>query len=293
MTFQDATELLLMEAQSRHLSELTIRFYRQRLTAIGQILGSTKDIRHITTADCRTVLMRTSQRSTKHAYVVLRRLFSFLMEEELITKSPVTKLKPPKVEQKVVDPISEAEMQNCFKVARVSRGFMGIRDSVIFATLVGTGLRREELCSLRDPDVRLTEGALLVMGKGRKERLVPIPANLKKMLLRYKLARDATTAGKRNDCNLFFRDRNGGAMRPSNLTLLIKRLGESAGVHLHPHRLRHTFATSFMSNDGADILTLQAICGWSQLAMAHRYAKPCMQKMQRSMNSFSPMTALK
>jgi site-specific recombinase XerC len=122
-----------MEAQSRHLSELTIRFYRQRLTAIGQILGSTKDIRHITTLDCRTVLMRTSQRSTKHAFVVLRRLFSFLIEEELLTKSPVAKLKAPKIEQKVVDPITAAEIQNCFKVARAARGFMGVRDSVIFA----------------------------------------------------------------------------------------------------------------------------------------------------------------
>jgi site-specific recombinase XerD len=293
MKFKDAHQLMLLEGQSRHLSSQTIRFYDQRLTAIGRILGAYKDVRKITTADCRIVLTQTSQRSTKHAFVTMRRLFSFLVDEEVLTKSPVSKLKPPKVVQKVVDPISAAEMLQCFKVAKNARGFMGLRDSAIFATLVGTGLRREELCNLRDGDVRLSEGVLLVLGKGRKERFVPIPQDLKKLLLRYKFARDDTKAGSRNDTDRFFRDRNGGVIVPNNLTLLIRRLGQTAGVRLHPHRLRHTFATAFMSNDGSDILTLQAICGWSQLSMAQRYAKPSTEKMQRSMDSFSPAKVLK
>ncbi len=168
----------------------------------------------------------------------LNRLFRFLMDDEILAKNPMAKIRPPKVEQKVVDPISPAEIQKCFKAARADRGYIGVRDSVIFATLVSTGLRREELCSLSDADVRIDDGALLVHGKGRKQRLVPIPESLKKMLAHYKFARNDVKAG-------------------------------------------------------ADILTLQAICGWSQLGMAQRYAKPSMAKMQRSMDSFSPASGLK
>jgi site-specific recombinase XerD len=82
-------------------------------------------------------------------------------------------------------------------------------------------------------------------------------------------------------------------MTGPNLTTLMIRLGRRAGVDLHPHRLRHTFATSFMSHDGADVLHLKEICGWTTLAMANRYAKPTMAKMIRMVDSFSPVNQLR
>jgi integrase/recombinase XerC len=90
------------------------------------------------------------------------------------------------------------------------------------------------------------------------------------------------------DCDRFFRSRNGIALRPEALTLMIGRLGDTAGIKTHPHKLRHTFATHYMSNDGADVLTLQAICGWSTLAMAQRCSHTTVAKLQRSIDSFSP-----
>jgi integrase len=195
--------------------------------------------------------------------------------------------------------------------------------------LVGTGLRREELCQLRDQDVRLEViatkrrddvswiedleapamtklairmyfsgseadhegGMMLVHGKGRKQRLVPIPAELRLLLSQYVYRRkDSRAAGR---CDRFFRDRNGTPMTGPNLTTLMIRLGRRAGVDLHPHRLRHTFATSFMSHDGADVLHLKEICGWTTPAMANRYAKPTMAKMIRMVDSFSPVNQLR
>jgi integrase/recombinase XerC len=126
---------------------------------------------------------------------------------------------------------------------------------------------------------------MLIHGKGRKQRLVPM--HLRKMMQRYQTMRKGTRVAERK-CNRFFRSRHGVELRPQALTLMIKRLGAAATIKTHPHKLRHTFATHYMSNDGADIMSLQAICGWSTLAMPVKYAKASMPKLQRSMDNFSP-----
>ena len=123
---------------------------------------------------------------------------------------------------------------------------------------------------------------MLVNGKGGKERLVPIPAVLQKIMMRYIYLRKDSRAAVNSD--RFFRDRNNTDLDPKHLTRLLARLGARAGVSLHPHKLRHTFATNFMSHDGSDVLHLQAICGWSTLSMAQRYAKPTLEKMARFMD---------
>jgi site-specific recombinase XerD len=104
------------------------------------------------------------------------------MEEELIKRNPMEKVRTPKIEQKVIQPHSLDEIKTLYKAAKDMRGHIGLRDSSIFATLVGTGIRREELCNLKDEDVKLAEGVMLIRGKGRKQRLVPIPIHLRKMI---------------------------------------------------------------------------------------------------------------
>jgi integrase/recombinase XerC len=148
-------------------------------------------------------------------------------------------------------------------------------------------MRREELCNLREENVRLKDAVMLIHGKGRKQRLIPIPVHLIKLLARYQATRNQSRVFD-HKCDRFFRSRHGGPMTPDALTQLMVELGNHAGIKLHPHLLRHTFATMFMANDGADVLTLQAICGWSTLAMAQRYSHSTMPKLQRSMDSFSP-----
>lgn len=202
----------------------------------------------------------------------------------------MAKLRPPKVEQKVVQPLSSEDVKKCYKAAKAQRGILGARDAAIFATLVATGIRRNELCSLTEDDVRLNERTMLIHGKGSKQRLVPIPSPLLVTLGHYLYhRRDSKAEGR---CDRFFKDRNGTPMEPSNLTLLLIRLGRKTGVHLHPHRLRHTWATYFAAQDGSDVLTLQALAGWSTLAMANRYVKPSMEKMKRSAERFSAIQLL-
>jgi site-specific recombinase XerD len=214
----------------------------------------------------------------------MNRLFRFLIYEEIMERSPMAKIQPPKVRSKVVQPISAVDVKKCWRAAKEQGGLLGARDVAIFALLLATGIRREELCVLSTDDVRLAEGILLINGKGGKQRLVPIPDALRSTLGQYLYHRKDSRAEGR--CDRFFKSRQGQPMQPCNLTLLIIRLGKKAGVHLHPHRLRHTWATYFAAQDGGDVLTLQALAGWSTLAMANRYVKPSMEKMKRSAESF-------
>jgi site-specific recombinase XerD len=290
VTIKDATDLLSMEAASRRLSQNTLLYYKDRCRVIQRIIGD-KRIDLITATDLRRVMAECSPGTVGHNYRFLARLFRFLINEEVLEKNPMAKLKPPKVEQKVIQPLSAADVQKCYKLAKSQGGILGIRDAAIFATLVSTGIRREELCTMTEADVRLNDGVMLIRGKGNKQRFVPIPVDLLKLMAQYLFHRRGSRAEGR--CDRFFKGRNGAALVPSNLTLLLGRLGKKTGVHLHPHRLRHTYCTMFMSNDGADVLTLQAIAGWSTLAMANRYVKPTQEKMQRSMDAFSPIHLLK
>lgn len=184
------------------------------------------------------------ERSAPLNYRFLRRLFNFLMVEEVIKTNPMAKLKPPKIEQRIIEPLSLRDLQKLFRVARTGRGFQGVRDCAILATLAGTGIRGEELCNLRDEDVRLKEAVMLIHGKGRKQRLIPIPAHLIKTLARYRSTRNGSRVSNVG-CIYFFRNRFGRQMTTDSLTQLMSQLGEYAGIKLHPHLLRHTSEGSF------------------------------------------------
>jgi integrase/recombinase XerD len=113
-----------------------------------------------------------------------------------------------------------------------------------------------------------------------------------RILSKYEAMRADTRVYGRSDCEQFFRNRTGHALTPEALTQIIRRIGKGAGIKLYPHLLRHTFCTHFMANDGADVLSLQSIAGWSTIAMADRYAKSQLPKLKRSMESFSPANNL-
>jgi integrase/recombinase XerD len=110
------------------------------------------------------------------------------MEDELLRVNPMSKIAAPRTEQRLMEALTTSEIDRVLRTARQGRGFAGIRDTAILATLIGTGLRREELCELTDQNVRLTEAFMLVDGKGGKQRLVPLPAKLRQMMIRYRYA---------------------------------------------------------------------------------------------------------
>jgi site-specific recombinase XerD len=153
--------------------------------------------------------------------------------------------------------------------------------------LIDTGLRIEELINLRLEDLRMKEGWLKVMGKGKKERIVPIGSNAQKALQRY-LFRYRPKAFYRDIDNVFL-TLSGTPLSTNSMKLMFSRLAFRSGVHrLHAHLCRHTFATRFLIN-GGDVFSLQQILGHSSLEMVRHYVNLAANHVIIQHHKYSPM----
>lgn len=166
----------------------------------------------------------------------------------------------------------------------------GARNSAMVWTFLDTGLRRSELVNLKLADAHIEEGYLRVLGKGNKERVVPLGVHCQRMLLRY---RDHfRPIPDLANIDHFFLSLDGNSLSKNSVGLIIARLGKRTGVsRLHPHLLRHTFATRYLIN-GGDVFTLQRILGHTTLAMVNHYVQLASSDVVVQHRRFSPMDAL-
>ena len=194
----------------------------------------------------------------------LRTFFNWLEREELIIENPFKNLKPPKIDKKVIQALSPAEIDRLFKVCS-GKNMLDVRNRAILSVFLDTGLRISELVNLTLDDVDFDNGSLLIRkGKGGKQRVVRIGNRAQKMLWKY------ITIYRKSESNHLFINRNGESLNLLGLKILIKRLGDKAKVKVHPHKLRHTFAISFL-RAGGDVFSLQYLLGHSTLQMTQRY----------------------
>jgi integrase/recombinase XerC/integrase/recombinase XerD len=207
--------------------------------------------------------------ATIHCHVrTLRAFFSWLVAEGLTEENIAKNLKPPKLVRKVVSTLSDEEIIAIFHTLNL-KNYCEARNLTIFMLLLDTGLRIGEVVSLKMEDVHMDEGFLKVMGKGRKERIVPIGNNAQKALQRY-LFRYRTRPAHVGIENVFL-SIHGTPLTENSMKLMFARLGQRSGVErLHAHLCRHTFATRFLVN-GGDVFTLQQILGHSTLEMVRNY----------------------
>jgi site-specific recombinase XerD len=196
----------------------------------------------------------------------IKTFFSFLEREELINNNPVRKVKLPKTPKKNMPVFSEKELQRLLAQPD-KKSNEGYRDYVVMLTLLDTGIRVSELCNLKVSDVDLSNGYLRVMGKGAKERYVPIGAKLTKALLKYQLMH------RPEGCDNFFITRDGHSLVKKRVQDFIKSYGEKAGIRTRcsPHTFRSSSAVLYLRN-GGDPFTLQKKLGHSSLTMTRRYS---------------------
>src|SRR5262249_33438458 len=140
---------------------------------------------------------------------------------------------------------------------------LGIRDRAMLELLYATGLRVSELVGLKLPDVELEAGSLICLGKGSKQRRIPIGRSSIHFLKNYFNARQRMLKGNRSD--LLFIEPDGKPITRQKFWKIITRYGESAGLgHVTPHMLRHSFATALIEN-GADLRSVQMMLGHSNI----------------------------
>jgi len=228
--------------------------------------------------------------STIHGHVrTLRAFFSWLVREGIAETNPAKELKPPRLVKKVISTLSDEEILSIIRTLAPG-SHSDARNQTIFMLLMDTGLRIGELVSLKIDDLHLDEGFFKVMGKGKKERIVPIGSNAQRALQRYLFRYRSNPALPQTD-NVFL-SIHGEPLTENSMKLTFTRLAKRSGVQrLHAHLCRHTFATRFLIN-GGDVFTLQQILGHSTLEMVRHYVNLASNHIAIQHQRFSPLDRL-
>jgi len=289
MNLQEALEVYEICARAENKSERTIEWVKLSAKRLQNFVGKEiTDIRSISTGLLRRFvisldkepafanhpfnqpLARPVSPETKSNYVRgLKSLFSRLLQEDYISNNPMAKIKTPKVPTREPVILDESEISRLFGAInkRIAKGF---RDFCIFLTLLDTGMRVSELCQLTLTDVDLVNGYFRVMGKGKKERFVPMGYKLAKALLKFV----STYRYRDTGSNYFFITEEGHPLNRNRVAKILRDYARKAGItgkRVHPHVFRATKAVLYLRN-GGDVFSLQKCLGHATLTMTRRYS---------------------
>jgi len=220
----------------------------------------------------------------------LRGFFNWLYREGYTRENILANLRPPKAPRTLAEVLRDEEVGKILACVDPETSW-GSRDSAMLIVMLDTGLRLSEVANLAMANAHLDEGYLKVMGKGAKERMVPIGGVAQKALLRYvyKFRPEPLNASE----DTLFLTPEGRAMSANGVQMVIRRLALKSGVkRLHPHLCRHTFATNYLMN-GGDVFTLQQILGHTTLEMVRRYVNLASAHVRVQHRKFSPMDRMR
>ena len=263
------------------LAKNTIESYR---TDLLQFLGflKGKDLTAVADTDLFAFLASRKGKATSAARMVstLKRFFQYCLRERLVGADPSLKLDPPKRVPRFPKTLSEHDVEALLAAPDTATD-LGLRDRAMLETLYATGLRVSELVALKTFEVNLNAGVVRVMGKGSKERLVPLGEEAVDWLQKYLSSCRDSLLGKRKSDAVFVTARGGGMTRQA-FWQLIGRYGRRAipGKKLSPHMLRHAFATHLI-NHGADLRVVQMLLGHADISTTQIYTHVARERMKQ------------
>ena len=211
-----------------------------------------------------------SARSSARMLSSLRRFYTYLMQQEIISTNPTDKISMPKIGRSLPVLLTENEVLQLIKAPNTKKP-LGFRDRVMLELLYATGLRVSELVKLEANQLNLNQGYLRVMGKGDKERLVPMGKTAKRWMKNYLNGPIQEILNDRqSDC--LFPTRTSTSISRQAFWQIIKKYAMKVGISakLSPHSLRHAFATHLI-NHGADLRVVQMLLGHSDLSTTQIY----------------------
>lgn len=273
MTISESVQDFILDQRCRGNSAKTIEYYDLILRRFGAFADELQltDVDQITLTVCKQFYLSLREQALSsisiQSYIRgYRAYIEWLYESDLIDEDLCDRFRLPKATHKVIDILTDSEIQRLLASFDTAI-YTGLRDYTICALMIDTGLRLNEVVTLQAKHVHLDDGYLIVTGKGDKQRVVPF-GSFTSITLR------AYIDDKKSWCPpiaAFFVTVDGDPISDNTLKDVFRRLKERSGIsRLHPHLLRHTFATKYLSN-GGDIYTLQRILGHSTLDMVKKY----------------------
>lgn len=277
----------------RGLSANTITAYRQDLTTFSKFLDKQK--RDLGSVDHLLVLrflnqLRTAGRantSIARMVTTLRKCFAYLKKEGVVAHDPMQTIKPPKKAQHLPAVLTINEVDDLLAVPDVEKP-LGIRNKAMLELMYATGLRVSELVHLKLTDLHLDLAMLQTIGKGDKERIIPMGEVAIDWLKTYlRDSRPKLLKGQQSE-TVFLND-HGRPISRQGVWLLIKNLVKAAGIQkdVSPHTLRHSFATHILEN-GADLRIVQELLGHSDISTTQIYTHISKKRLTEVYDQFHP-----
>lgn len=218
----------------------------------------------------------------------LKSYFKYLVLEDVIKKNPTELLEAPKTSRKLPDTLSIEELELLFNAIDLSQA-EGTRNKAILETMYSCGLRVSELTELKISNIYIDVEFIRVIGKGNKERLIPIGESALKHIQFYKEGYRNQIAPKKNCEDILFLNRRGGKLSRVMIFYIIKDLTAKAGLkkNIYPHTLRHSFATHLVEG-GADLRAVQEMLGHESIATTEIYTHLDREFLRDTIHRFHP-----
>jgi site-specific recombinase XerD len=311
LTITELVGRFALNNQVEGKSPRTITWYSEMIAQFQKYLGSNGYLDNLSSLNINTTrdyvhYLRSRPRYEGHPHIqkrdrnlspktiqchvrALRSFSRWLYSEGYTETNVLTNLRLPKAPAIMIEPISPGEIRLILATDNKDSA-TGVRNHAILETMLDTGLRVSEIAGITLSGLNLKDGYIKVMGKGSKERIVPIGKHVQMILFSY--IDKTRPAPIKPSCNKLFLSRSGEPITPNTIKLMFSRLAKKSGVgRLHAHLCRHTFAINYLLN-GGDIFSLKEILGHTTLEMVNHYLHFTSTQIVVQHHKYSPMDKL-
>lgn len=269
----------------RGLSPNTLGAYRADLMTLGRGLSvGCKSIDMADKADLLAFIAHRVEngakpRSTARQLSSFRRFFRYIMREGLRDNDPTTDIEMPRIGRSLPQTLSEEEVDSLLNAPNTDEP-LGHRDRAMLEVLYATGLRVTELINLKQSQINFNQGVLRIIGKGDRERLIPLGEEAQRWLKNF-IDGPRMEILLERQTDYLFPTRRGDRMTRQAFWHIIKRYAEKSGIRkkMSPHSLRHAFATHLL-NRGADLRVVQLLLGHSDLSTTQIYTHVARERLK-------------
>ncbi len=227
--------------------------------------------------------------SINRSLAALRGLYKYLLAENRIDENPVGSIELAKVWMRLPDTLSRSEMELLLKQPGMKTP-LALRDTAMLELLYATGIRVSELVGLGMGNINWQAGYLIVLGKGNKERVVPIGQTALNCVNRYVAeARKKLVGGKPVAVNALFLNRSGNQLTRQGFWKIVKKYVRTAGLQkkVYPHTFRHSFATHLLEG-GADLRSVQVMLGHADISTTQIYTHVTRERLREIHRKYHP-----
>ena len=272
--FHDFLTMLRVERNvSTHTMDAYKRDINQYLMYLGDLdIKNLSDVKSTHIRDYIRILSDGGMAPASISRIIssIRTYYRFLSSENILDENPVLLINNPKLPKKLPDVLSEKDISLIINAIQESSQFYQ-RDKAIIELLYSCGIRVTELCNLEMSNLFIDEDLIRVMGKGNKERLLPLGVRSKKYLDDY-IKHSRNSHIKKSGSSFVFVSRNGNQLTRAMINIILNKWTQVSGLKksVSPHKLRHSFATHLLEG-GADLRFVQALLGHSDISTTQIY----------------------